>query len=88
MNENYQLRRIPRAGNPDSEVRNAMLHEIEADPEFTEDLSVLIRDRKESRPHRGFCPRCGEHSKVNTRFPYCTECNWDALQDPSWSHDE
>lgn len=52
------------------------------------ELSVLIQERKESRPHRGICPRCGEHSKVNALFPYCMDCNWDSLKDPSWSHDE
>ena len=74
-NEAYLQNRIPWTGPVSSDS-------------LAEDLSVLIRDRKESRPHRGRCPRCEQRTKVNVRFPYCMECNWDSLKDPSWGHDE
>lgn len=78
-------------------IRTKILHEdflgpmrytVKTEAAFDDELASLIRDRKESRPHRGICPRCAEHSKVNARFPYCMECGWDCLSDPSWGHDE
>jgi len=29
------------------------------------------------------CHRCTATIKIIDRFPYCTECNWDSLTDPS-----
>ena len=36
------------------------------------------------RPIEGYwrqCQRCGEFTRIIGRHPYCTECNWDALED-------
>lgn len=63
-------------------------NEYNADDEDLSDcLAVLVRENKETRPHRSRCPRCGSRSKVNSQFPYCMDCNWDSLHDPSWSHE-
>ena len=54
--------------------------------ELADDLSHYVYHIKEMRPHRQHCPRCGTRSIVNAGFPYCEGCNWDSLEDPTWSH--
>ena len=67
---------------------NTKSHEYNPDDEDLSDcVETIVRDRKETRPSRGLCPRCGARAKVNTQFPYCVDCNWDSLHDPSWGHD-
>ncbi len=29
------------------------------------------------------CPRCQAKVKISSRHPYCPDCNWDSLTDPS-----
>ncbi len=29
------------------------------------------------------CPRCHSKSKILSGHPYCSDCNWDSLEDPS-----
>jgi hypothetical protein len=29
------------------------------------------------------CPRCHSRSKILSGYPYCPDCNWDSLEDPS-----
>ena len=58
------------------------------DEDLSDCLEILVKDRKENRPHRKLCFRCETRSFVNTRFPYCMNCGWDSLEDPTWSHDE
>ena len=58
------------------------------DDDLSDCLEIITKDRKENRPHLKICARCETRSMVNTRVPYCMDCGWDALEDPSWSHDE
>ena len=58
------------------------------DEDLSDCISVLVREKKETRPHRSICPRCATRGMVNARFPYCMGCNWDSLHDPSWGYDE
>lgn len=30
---------------------------------------------------RSDCPRCGYTTKTSSKFPYCSDCNWDYLDD-------
>lgn len=30
------------------------------------------------------CPRCHSRSKILSGHPYCPDCNWDSLEDPSY----
>ena len=57
------------------------------DEDLSDCLEMITSHRKENRPRISSCPRCGEDSKVNARFPYCPGCNWDSLHDPCWSHE-
>ena len=70
-----KLRTVGHAYNPDDE-------------DLSDCLEVIIKDRKENRPHHKLCVRCESRSLVNTRFPYCMDCGWDSLEDSSWGHDE
>jgi hypothetical protein len=81
-NQNTWSRLPAQATNTKSEEYNL------DDEDLSDCVSTITRDRKESRPHRGRCPRCGGKSKLNTQFPYCMDCNWDSLHDPSWNHYE
>lgn len=30
------------------------------------------------------CPRCHSRSKILSGYPYCSDCNWDSLEDLSY----
>lgn len=34
------------------------------------------------------CPRCRSKTKISSGHPYCPECNWDSLSDPSFTQVE
>ena len=52
-------------------ARDGYSHELdgwENDPEFWDEP----------------CPRCGAKSHIVADWPYCLECDWDSLHDPSY----
>jgi ribosomal protein L37E len=58
------------------------------DEDLSDCLGTIVKDRKENRPQLKVCTRCEARSFVNARFPYCMDCGWDSLEDPSWGHNE
>ncbi len=63
---------------------------IKSNPRFDQEIleelyTCILRIKKVHSTPYGHCPRCGLNSKVNSDFPYCMECNWDSLHDPSWN---
>lgn len=32
------------------------------------------------------CPRCQAKAKILSGSPYCPDCNWDSLEDPSYKY--
>ena len=71
----------------EEDLENKNNEHYEDDEELNNCLTMIVSERKESRPHKSICHRCRTVSKVNSKFPYCLECNWDSLNDPSWSHE-
>ena len=69
----------------DLEIKNEEY--CEDDEDLSDCLVMIVSERKESRPRKSVCHRCRTVSKVNAKFPYCLECNWDSLNDSCWSHE-
>ncbi len=70
--------------------------ETENEAEVLEELvehyeNLKERERKNvgvrtiSNVHPSRCPRCHGRTRVSSGHPYCMDCNWDSLTDPSGS---
>lgn len=60
-----------------------VLEELVANEEFLkkkeqENCKVLLISTRSI-----VCPRCSHVTKTSSKFPYCSDCNWDYLHNPN-----
>jgi len=55
------------------------------------DCDLISDDEAISRPTHGrrhVCPRCGAIANILDNYPYCSDCNWDSLSDPTYKKEQ
>lgn len=73
--------------------------EIENETDVLEELVENYENLKEwerkqvgvrtiSNVHPSCCPRCQVRTCVISGHPYCQDCNWDSLTDPSYGSEQ
>lgn len=69
---------------PKFKKQRKQLHTLELDDcDFIPEDEVTSR-RMVGRGH--VCPRCSGVTRLQTKHPYCADCNWDSLEDQSYCH--
>jgi hypothetical protein len=72
----------------------SILNEIQNSHEVLDELLEHwenLKEREEKRigvrsipnGYKHQCPRCEAKTRISGKHPYCSECNWDSLTDPS-----
>ncbi len=69
----------------ETENANAVLEELIESYDFLKEREQSrIGVRAGEKFYHARCPRCNARSKVLSGHPYCQDCNWDSLEDPSY----